>query len=149
MKTARINTMARTVTIDTYDEQMVLSNVTNIEMEIVGRNAKAFHMTEHLLKKDGVVITTGDRRFWDMTDPWVIEYLSNKVIKLLKECGFGYLKVDYNDNIGIGCDGAESLGEGLRTRVLGSQAFFRKIKAEIPDLVIENCSSGGHRLEPS
>jgi alpha-galactosidase len=119
------------------------------EMEIVGRNANSFHNTDHLLKKDSVVITTGDRRFWDMTDPWVIDYLSLKVIKTLKDNGFGYLKVDYNDNIGIGCDGAESLGEGLRQRVLASQEFFRKIKKEIPDIVIENCSSGGHRLEPS
>lgn len=119
------------------------------EMEIVGRNANAFHNTDHLLKKDNVVITTGDRRFWDMTDPWVIDYLSSKVIKTLKDNGFGYLKVDYNDNIGIGCDGAESLGEGLRQRVLASQEFFIKIKNEIPDIVIENCSSGGHRLEPS
>jgi alpha-galactosidase len=29
------------------------------------------------------------------------------------------------------------------------QNFFRKLRQEIPDLVIENCSSGGHRLEPS
>jgi alpha-galactosidase len=29
------------------------------------------------------------------------------------------------------------------------QKFFRKMREEIPDLVIENCSSGGHRLEPS
>ena len=84
-----------------------------------------------------------------MENSWVIDYLSEKVIQLLKSCGFGYLKVDYNDTIGIGCDGAESLGEGLRRKVLASQAFFRKIKEEIPEIVIENCASGGHRLEPS
>ena len=26
---------------------------------------------------------------------------------------------------------------------------FRRLREELPDLVIENCSSGGHRLEPS
>lgn len=119
------------------------------EFESVGMSSKHFNNTEHLLKKDGVVITVGEKRFWDMSDPWVIKYLSQTVIKTLKECGFGYLKVDYNDTIGIGCDGAESLGEGLRQRVQASQEFFRKIIREIPDIVIENCSSGGHRLEPS
>ena len=84
-----------------------------------------------------------------MEDEWVINYLGGKVIKLLKECGFGYLKVDYNDTIGMGCDGPESLGENLRKKVQATQEFFRKIKAEIPEIVIENCSSGGHRLEPS
>lgn len=119
------------------------------ELESVGRRSKHWDDTEHLLKKDGVVLTVGDKRFWDMSDPWVMEYLNNTVIKTLKECGFGYIKIDYNDTIGIGCDGAESLGEGLRQKVSATQEFFKKIKREIPDIVIENCSSGGHRLEPS
>lgn len=59
------------------------------------------------------------------------------------------MKIDYNETIGTGCDGAESLGEGLRQAVAASKDFFRKISEELPDLVIENCSSGGHRLEPS
>lgn len=119
------------------------------EMEILGRNSTVFNDTTHVLKRNGIPITTGDRRFWDMSDMWVIDYLSEKIIKLLTDCGFGYLKIDYNDNIGVGCDGAESLGEGLRQKVLASQEFFKKIRKDIPDLVIESCCSGGHRLEPS
>lgn len=119
------------------------------EFETVGTGSKYYNATEHLLKRDGEVLTVGERRFFDMSDPWVVDYLSEKVIRLLKDCGFGYIKVDYNDSIGIGCDDADGLGEGLRKYVLASQAFFRKIKAEIPEIVIENCSSGGHRLEPS
>lgn len=119
------------------------------EFESVGRQSKHFNDADHLLKKDGVPLTVGDKRFWDMSDPWVIDYLSKAVIKTLKENGFGYIKVDYNETIGVGCDGADSLGEGLRQRVKASQEFFKRIKAEIPDIVIENCSSGGHRLEPS
>ena len=119
------------------------------ELETVGSSAAAFHKTAHLLKRDGVPITTGARRFWDMQDPWVQEYLTARVIDFLKQYGFGYLKVDYNDNLGIGCDGAESQGEALRQKVLSSQDFFQKIRAALPELVIENCASGGHRLEPS
>ena len=119
------------------------------EIEICGQDAAAFHYTDHLLTRDGVPITTGIRRFWDMRDPWTIEYLTEKVIGMLKEHGFGYLKIDYNDSIGIGCDGAESLGEGLRAQIEAVQLFIRTIKTGIPELVIENCSSGGHRLEPS
>lgn len=119
------------------------------ELENVGSTAKAFHMTDHLLKRNGQVLTVENRRFWDMTDPWVIDYLSEKVIGLLKDCGFGYLKVDYNESIGVGCDGYESAGEGLRKRILGTQEFFRRIKEAVPGIVIENCASGGHRLEPS
>lgn len=119
------------------------------EMESVTSGSKHYAGPKHLLKKDGVPLTVGNRHFWDMEDPWVVDYLSEKVIGLLKEAGFGYIKVDYNDTIGMGCDDDEGFGEGLRKKVLASQEFFKKIKKEIPDIVIENCSSGGHRLEPS
>ena len=43
-----------------------------------------------------------------MNDLWVQNYLSEKVIGTLKKYGFEYMKMDYNDTIGIGCDGCES-----------------------------------------
>lgn len=119
------------------------------EMESLAPGSGHYNRSEHLVRKDGVPLTVGGKRFWDMEDPWVIEYLSQRVIRLLKDCGFGYLKVDYNDTIGMGCDGAESPGEGLRRKVEATKRFFARIREEIPDIVIENCSSGGHRLEPS
>ena len=42
--------------------------------------------------------------------------------------------MDYNDTIGIGCDGAESLGEGLRRDREASVNFVRKVKEEIPGI---------------
>jgi len=119
------------------------------EMEVVGKDSDMFKNDECLLKRDGIPITTCFRRFLDMRKPEVIDFLDERVIGNLKENGFGYLKVDYNDNIGIGCEGAESLGEGLRLNMLESQNYFRRIKEKVPGIVIENCSSGGHRLEPS
>ena len=101
------------------------------------------------LKRNGVVINTaGWRTFWDFRNPEVVDILTERVINFLKKYGFGYLKVDYNGSIGIGCDGAESLGEGLRQHMDGVADFFKKIKEEIPDIIIENCASGGHRSEP-
>lgn len=118
------------------------------EFENVGPASKAYQYTAHLLKRDGFVLTTGRRRFWDMNDPWVTAYLDERLIGMLKRYGFAYLKVDYNDTIGIGCDGWESQGEGLRRNIEATQAYFRKIARQIPGIVIENCASGGHRLEP-
>lgn len=119
------------------------------EIENVGRASRAYHLEEHLLQKDGKTLTSYFRRFWNMQDPWVKEYLSEKVIGTLKKYGFGYMKIDYNETIGIGCDNEESIGEGLRKNMEASAAFFEKVKREIPEIVLENCSSGGHRLEPS
>ena len=118
------------------------------EIEGVGKAAKAYQMEDHLLHKDGTVLTTTRRRFWDMKDPWVEQYLSDKVIGFLKHYGFEYMKIDYNDTIGIGCDDPDSLGEGLRMNIEKTFEFLEKVKREIPGIVLENCASGGHRLEP-
>ncbi|MCS6247014.1 MAG: alpha-galactosidase [Opitutus sp.] len=119
------------------------------EFEVCNPGSKAFDLTDHHLQRDGRVLQVGSRRYWDFRDPFTFEYLTKKVIHLLRDNGFGYLKVDYNETIGFGVDGAESPGEGLRQHLEGVQRFFRKMREAIPDLVIENCSSGGHRLEPS
>ena len=118
------------------------------EIENVGPASESYHNTEHLLKRDGKPLTTSRRRFWDMKDPWVQEYLEKRVIGTLNKYGFEYMKIDYNDTIGIGCDGAESLGEGLRENMQATMEFLEKVKKEVPGIILENCASGGHRLEP-
>jgi alpha-galactosidase len=119
------------------------------ETETVGETSTAFSLVDHLLKRDGLPITVRQRRFWDLNDPWAVNYLTEKVIDLLERCRFGYLKVDYNETVGLGCDNKDSVGEGLRRQVEGIYRLFEKIRERLPQLVIENCSSGGHRLEPS
>ena len=119
------------------------------EFEVCNPGSKAFSLADHHLHRDGRVLQVGSRHYWDFRDPFTFDYLTKKLIHLLRDNGLGYLKVDYNETIGFGVDGAESPGEGLRQHLEGMQKFFRKMREEIPDLVIENCSSGGHRLEPS
>lgn len=118
------------------------------EIEVVGNHVAAYNETDHLLKRDGVPITVGGCRFWDMTDPWVIDYLTEKVIYALRDNDFGYIKIDYNSQIPVGCDGFESDGEGLRRQMQGVIAFYKRIREILPDMIIELCASGGHRLVP-
>jgi alpha-galactosidase len=119
------------------------------EFEVVNAGSRAWNETSHQLHRDGAPLQIGNRRFWDFRDPWVHAYLEERVIGRLRDNDFGYLKIDYNDSLGLGCDGAESPGEGLRQHLEGVQRFFRRLREVLPDLVIENCSSGGHRAEPS
>ena len=119
------------------------------EFENVGSDAEGFQDVQHLLSRDGFPVTVGRRRFRDMRKAETIKFLDERVIAFLKKNGFGYIKVDYNENIGAGVDGAESYGEGLRQTVQASRDYFVHMKREMPELVIECCSSGGHRLEPS
>jgi alpha-galactosidase len=118
------------------------------EFENAGRMSKVYNNEDYMLKRDGITLTTQNRRFLDMNNPNVIKYLDERVIEFLKRHDFGYIKVDYNETIGIGCDSGDSLGEGLRQNIQGTVEYFKKLRREIPDLVIENCASGGNRLEP-
>lgn len=103
----------------------------------------------HVRSADHVVITGDGRSFWDFRDDRVTAYLYEKLIRFLRENEIGYLKVDYNGNIGTHVDGAESPGEALRQQMKAVRTFFMALRHALPDLVIENCASGGHRLEPS
>ncbi|MDA3963590.1 MAG: alpha-galactosidase [Planctomycetota bacterium] len=118
------------------------------EMETIGPTSEAYGKIDRQLQRDGVPVTAGGRRFWDLRQDECHDYLAEKVIARLRDDGFGYIKVDYNETIGLGADDPDSVGEGLRQHVLGVHRFFRRMRSELPDLVIENCSSGGHRLEP-
>ena len=102
-----------------------------------------------LLTRYGVPVNTGNRMFLNMEHPEVQAYLKENVIDFLARHGLRYVKIDYNDCIGMGCDHPDGLGEGLRRNMLASQAFFNRLHEDVPGLVVENCSSGGHRLEPS
>lgn len=116
------------------------------EFETCGRKADLFEKAELLQFRDGYPITAGNRRFLNMTEEAVWEYLDERVLKFLKENQFDYLKVDYNDNLGIGADGRESQGEMLRESVQATREYLKHLKEEMPKLLIENCSAGGHRL---
>ena len=119
------------------------------EPETCAPGSDLFRKEEMLLTRYGTVIDTDNRRFLDMRKEEVQAYLEERVTGLLRRCGFGYIKVDYNDCIGMGCDSPDGLGEGLRQNMQGTLRFFRRLREAIPGLYIENCSSGGHRLEPS
>ncbi len=119
------------------------------EWEDAAYKAKVRKHTDWMLHRHGHILEESGKQYLDLQNPEVIAYLDEKVIGLLKANGFDYIKVDYNGTIGIGCDGAESLGEGLRRNMEASKGYFRRMKEKLPELMIENCSSGGHRLEPS
>jgi len=119
------------------------------EPESVGEEAEIRKKTDWLLKLDGNPIKAGPRYFFDFRNEEVREYLEEKLCTLIAECGLGYIKVDYNETIGIGCDNNDMPGEGLRQHLVEVRKFYQKIKEKFPELIIENCASGGNRLAPS
>ena len=103
---------------------------------------------EYMLTYDGKTINHRGRTFLDFRKEEVKEYLRERVIGTLRENNIGYMKVDYNENVGLGVDGADSYGDALRCHIENVLAFYEEIKRSLPDLVLEICSSGGMRHEP-
>lgn len=104
------------------------------------------------LKRDGNVIknlsfTGVETKFFDLRNPKTIAHLDKILIQFLKDNGIGYLKIDYNASF-VGCDGADSLAQGLIDHTDGIYNFLKRIKQEIPDIIIENCACGASRTDP-
>ena len=118
------------------------------EYEVAGKDSVLYGFEEQMLHRDGAVLDAKNRRFLELRKPEVKEYLQFKLNDFLRDNGFEYLKIDYNDSFGLGCDGAESLGEGGRQVTEESVNWLDKLKDDVAGLVIENCSSGGSRIEP-
>lgn len=139
------------------DEVRELGMIPGIWMEFESVCIKAKRWAKEYdnlcLTKDGIPVNNAacnsePTKFLDFRKKEVIEHLDEVVIKFLKDNHIGYMKVDYNSNVGLGCDGADSLGQGLIDHMDGVYNFFKKIKQEIPDIILESCSTGGSRLEP-
>jgi len=119
------------------------------EPEVAGENSNAWNHTEMLLTRDGRPLQVDGRRFLDLRKKEAWEHLENTMFRLIEKCRVGYVKLDYNETVGVGVDDPDSLGEGLRRHVMGVYRMFDEIRKRFPDMVIENCSSGGQRMEPS
>ncbi|MEF2966243.1 glycoside hydrolase family 36 protein [Paenibacillus sp. M1] len=84
----------------------------------------------------------------DYRNPDVRAYADQVIDRLVQEYGVGYIKMDYNINAGIGTElGADSFGDGLLGHNRAYLAWLDGVFARYPELVIENCGSGGMRMD--
>jgi len=82
----------------------------------------------------------------DFRHPLVRRHANAVVDRLVGEWGIRFIKMDYNFEIGSGTEiAADSFGDGLLQHQRTYLAWLDAVLARYPDLVIENCSSGGLR----
>ena len=97
---------------------------------------------------DGIRLTEAGRHQLDFRHPAVIAHLDETVDRLVGEFGVGYFKLDYNINPGHGTTvDAASRGDGLLGHNRAFLAWVDDVMDRHPGLVLENCSSGGCRME--
>lgn len=114
------------------------------EIESAGIGSKLVkEHPEYVLTRRGNMIG-GRRVLLDFRQEGVRGHIRRR-IKALYDMGVRFIKNDYNANTGAGIDpdGADSL-HGHTKAFYG---FIDGIKAEFPDLLIENCGSGAMRSD--
>lgn len=84
----------------------------------------------------------------DFRNPEVREHCDEVIDRLVNTYGVGYIKMDYNIEPGIGTEhNADSYGDGLLEHQRAYIAWLDGVFERHPQLIIENCSSGGLRMD--
>ena len=121
-----------------------------LELEVMGINCEKAKKApdDWFFVRHGKRVYDRSRYQLDFRNPAVIEHVNEVIDRVVKEYGVGYIKMDYNIEPGIGTEiGAESVGQGLLEHERAYLNWLDGVFARYPDLVIENCSSGGLRMD--
>ncbi|MGN0633517.1 MAG: glycoside hydrolase family 36 protein, partial [Oscillospiraceae bacterium] len=122
-----------------------------LEIEVMGINCP---MVKNVCDDSWFFTRHGKRVFdrsryqLDFRNEKVRAFADSVINRLVKEYGVGYIKMDYNIEPGIGTEqNAYSVGEGLMEHERAYLAWLDGVFKRHPDLIIENCSSGGLRMD--
>lgn len=121
-----------------------------LELEVMGiKCPKADRVPDDwYFMRHGKKVMDRSRYQLDFRNPEVIEHATEVIDRLVNEYGVGYIKMDYNIEPGIGTElYADSCGDGLLGHNRAYLAWLDGIFKKYPDLIIENCSSGGLRMD--
>lgn len=103
---------------------------------------------ECFFQRHGKRVIDHQRYQLDFRHPLVQEHAERIITRLVEDYGVSYIKMDYNINAGSGTDyQADSSGDGLLQHNRAYLAWLQKTMQRYPQLVIENCGSGGLRMD--
>ncbi|MFK4106213.1 alpha-galactosidase [Streptomyces sp. NPDC019531] len=122
-----------------------------LEPEVVGvRSPVAAALPdEAFFRRDGVRLVEWGRHQLDLTHPAARNHLDTVVDRLVRDHGVGYLKLDYNIDIGAGTDGdgTGGPGDGLLRHNRAYLDWLDGVMDRHPGLVLESCAAGGSRTD--
>ena len=120
-----------------------------LEIEVAGIHSPlkdkpdAWFMNRH-----GARVIDHGRYLLDFRNPEVRAYADGVVDRIVGGYGVGYLKMDYNVDALLGTErDADSPGQGLLEHQRAYLGWIDGVHARYPALVIENCGSGGGRMD--
>ncbi|MGW7719041.1 glycoside hydrolase family 36 protein, partial [Streptomyces chartreusis] len=100
-------------------------------------------------QRDGIRLTEQGRHQLDLRHPAARAHLDRTIDRIVGEWGVGYLKLDYNIVIAPGTTAPGDLapGAGLLGHAHAYLDWLSEVLDRHPHLVIENCASGGMRMD--
>jgi len=120
-----------------------------LEPEVAGpKSVLAQKPDNWFLVRHGKRALKNSRLLLDFRNPEVRAYLDHVIARIVNDYGVGYIKMDYNVDSLQGTElNADSFGQGLLEHNRAHLAWLDGILNRYPDLVIENCGSGGGRMD--
>jgi|CZKL01.1.fsa_nt_gi alpha-galactosidase len=120
-----------------------------LEPEVIGIHSPLKDKPDAwFFQRHGKRVIDHTRFLLDLRNAEVRAYLSAVVDRLVGEYKVGYIKMDYNVD---GLEGtefmADSPGQGLLEHNRALLGWLDEVLTRYPDLTIENCGSGGGRME--
>jgi alpha-galactosidase len=120
-----------------------------LEPEVAGAKSWLAQKPDNwFLMRHGKRVFKNSRLLLDFRNPEVRAYLDQVIARLVNEYGVGYIKMDYNVDSLQGTEiNADSFGQGLVEHNRAHLAWLEGILNRYPELTIENCGSGGGRMD--
>ena len=122
-----------------------------IEPEIIGIRCQEmldYYDDDCFITRFGKKVCVMGRYFLDYRNQKVLDYMSETIRRMVEEYGADYIKLDYNEDLGIGTDkDSDSFGEGLEQCARAYLCWIDEMRARFPQVLFETCSSGGMRMD--
>lgn len=116
------------------------------EIEGLGKNAElAQTHPEFVASRDGEPMG-----YVCMGNPQVQDWAYQVLTQLISNYHCDWIKLDFNIDPGAGCnrtDHGHGIGDGLFEHYQGYYRLLDRLRGNFPDIVLENCSSGGLRID--
>jgi alpha-galactosidase len=120
-----------------------------LEIECAGTNSPLKNKPDSwFFMRHGKRVENRTRYFLDFRNPEVIKHADEVIDRVVNEYGAGYIKMDYNRSALMGTEtNACSMGQGLLEHQKAYLKWIDNVLLRHPGLIIENCGSGGGRMD--
>jgi alpha-galactosidase len=120
-----------------------------LEPEVAGAKSVLAQKPDNwFLVRHGKRVFKNSRLMLDFRNPEVRAYLDRVMARVVADYGVGYIKMDYNVDTLQGTEvNSDSFGQGLLDHNRAHLAWLEGVVKKYPDLIIENCGSGGGRMD--